>query len=46
MDENINIENKKRSASANKIGVRIIAGILAFLMVASMLATVVVYLIK
>ena len=46
MDEEIKVENRKPSTSGNKIGVRVVAGILAFLMVASLAATVVSYFIK
>jgi hypothetical protein len=38
--------NKKKHNSGNKIGVRVVASILAFLMVASLVATVVSYFIK
>lgn len=37
---------KKKYNSGNKLGVRIVAGILAFLMVASLLATVVSFFVK
>ncbi len=37
---------KRKHNSGNKIGVRIVAGILAFLMVASLAATVVSYFIR
>ena len=44
---NEKIENKKeQSTSGNPLGVRIVAGILAFLMIASISATVVSYFIK
>lgn len=37
---------KKKNYSANRLSVRIVAGILAFLMVASLLATVISFFIK
>ncbi len=52
MDENLNeenvvkIENKKHYVSKNTVCTRILAGILAFLMVASLVATVVSFLVN
>lgn len=43
MEENV---EKRKHNSGNKIGVRVVAGILAFLMVASIAATVVSYFIR
>lgn len=40
------VEKTRQHNSGNEIGVRIVAGILAFLMVASLAFTVVAYLIK
>lgn len=37
---------KRKHNSGNKLGVRIVAGILAFLMIASLAATVISYFIK
>lgn len=50
MDENVEVENvqktkKRKYKSSNKIGVRIMAGFLAFLMVLSVAATAISYLV-
>lgn len=46
MKKKIEKVEKRKSNSGNSIGVRIMAGVLAFLMVASLVATVVSYFIK
>ena len=41
--ENNEVNEKKKHKSGNKVGVRVVAGVLAFLMVASLATTVVAY---
>lgn len=43
MDEKKEKKEKKKYNSGNKIGVRIMAGVLAFLMVSSVIATIASY---